>query len=65
MYIKELMSSSQGEETVAKREKGNNHHMKSTESPATSLLALTNMLQPVVRRCRFGCPEMTCKQQRH
>jgi hypothetical protein len=39
--------------------------MKSTESPATSLLALTNILQPVVRRCRFGCPEMTCEQQMH
>lgn len=32
------------------------YQMKRTESPATSLLALTNTLQPVVRRCRLGCP---------
>jgi len=31
-------------------------HMKMTESPATSLLALTNTLQPVVRRCLLGWP---------
>jgi hypothetical protein len=31
-------------------------HMKSTESPATSLLALTKTLQPVVSRCRLGWP---------
>jgi hypothetical protein len=34
------------------------NHMKRTESPATSLLALTNTLQPVVRRCLFGWPAM-------
>jgi hypothetical protein len=31
--------------------------MKRTESPATSLFALTNTLHPVVRRCLLGCPE--------
>ena len=30
--------------------------MNSTESPATSLLALTNTLQPVVSRCLLGWP---------
>ena len=34
----------------------NKYQIKSTESPATSLLALTNTLHPVVRRCRLGCP---------
>lgn len=32
------------------------YQIKSTESPATSLLALTNTLQPVVRRCLLGWP---------
>ena len=32
------------------------YQMKSTESPATSLLALTNTLHPVVRRCLLGWP---------
>lgn len=32
------------------------HQIKSTESPATSLFALTNTLHPVVRRCLFGWP---------
>lgn len=35
-------------------------HMKSTESPATSLLALTNTLQPVVSKCRLGWPRKMC-----
>ena len=39
--------------------KWSSYHIKSTESPATNLLALTNTLQPVVRRCRFGCPVTT------
>lgn len=30
--------------------------MKSTESPATSLLALIKTLHPVVRRCLLGWP---------
>jgi hypothetical protein len=30
------------------------YQIKSTESPATSLFALTNTLQPVVSRCLFG-----------
>lgn len=32
------------------------YQIKSTESPATSLLALTNTLHPVVRRCLLGWP---------
>jgi len=35
-------------------------HMNSTESPATSLLALTNTLQPVVSRCLLGWPRKIC-----
>lgn len=34
------------------------HQIKITESPATSRFALTNTLQPVVRRCLFGWPEI-------
>jgi hypothetical protein len=30
------------------------YQINRTESPATSLFALTKMLQPVVRRCLFG-----------
>jgi len=42
--------------TVVSKEEVKQYQMKRTESPATSLLALTNTLQPVVRRCRLGCP---------
>jgi hypothetical protein len=30
---------------------------KINASPATNLFELTNTLQPVVSRCRLGCPE--------
>lgn len=33
------------------------YHIKRTESPVTSLLALTNTLHPVVSKCLFGWPE--------
>lgn len=33
------------------------YQIKITESPATSLFALTNTLHPVVRRCLFGWPK--------
>jgi hypothetical protein len=39
------------------------YQIKRTESPATSLLALTNTLQPVVRRCRLGCPARSAKNR--
>jgi len=32
------------------------YQIKRTESPATSLFALTKTLHPVVRRCLFGWP---------
>lgn len=32
--------------------------MNKTESPALSRFAPTNKLHPVVRRCRFGWPEV-------
>ena len=35
--------------------------MKINASPATNLFELTKTLQPVVRRCLFGCPERTWK----
>jgi hypothetical protein len=35
-----------------------------TESPACSLFALTNTLQPVVSRCLRGCP-VAHKQKKH
>lgn len=34
-----------------------------TASPALSLFAPTNILQPVVRRCRFGCPTKRKKKE--
>jgi hypothetical protein len=42
--------------TTSTRINSETHHMKSTESPATSLLALTNTLHPVVNRCLLGWP---------
>ena len=35
-----------------------------TESPATSRLALTNTLHPVVKRCRLGCPAWLIKKNK-
>ncbi|KAM0971680.1 hypothetical protein ACFX2A_019914 [Malus domestica] len=35
--------------------------MKTTESPATSILWLTNLLQPVVSKCRLGVPLYMCR----
>lgn len=49
--------------TVVSTAEAKQYQMKRTESPATSLLALTNTLQPVVRRCRLGCP--ACKRRKH
>lgn len=40
------------------KEEISTHQIKITESPATSRFALTNTLQPVVRRCLFGWPEI-------
>ena len=34
---------------------------KMKASPATSLLELTNTLQPLWRRCLLGCPENCAK----
>lgn len=36
--------------------------IKRTESPANNLFVLTKTLQPVVRRCLFGCPEIKATQ---
>lgn len=36
------------------------YRIKRTESPANSLLVLTNTLQPVVSKCLFGWPENFC-----
>jgi hypothetical protein len=37
--------------------------MKINASPATNLFELTKTLQPVVRRCLFGCPERNMERR--
>nr|GMD58263.1 hypothetical protein Iba_chr11fCG3890 [Ipomoea batatas] len=44
----------------ASNDNRNEYQMKRTESPATSLLALTNTLQPVVRRKFQKLPRKIC-----
>ena len=41
------------------------YQINSTESPATSLLALTNTLHPVVSRCLLGWPTEKKRKEKH
>lgn len=48
---------------IVKTNAVHNYLMKRTESPALSRFAPTNILQPVVSRCRLGCPKWERKSQ--
>jgi hypothetical protein len=41
------------------------YHINSTESPATSLLALTKTLHPVVSKCLLGWPGVIYTKFKH